>query len=487
MSQIRKHSIKGITDVLASTDAASKSYFDSINKLSPEPSGFDYNTTIVENNYSSSNFDNWAIRTLSDNISSNTINYLAGAVSDEYYVIGGGSGIQNIQKSTDGTIWSVVGVEAPGPTTTIEDIVYSEEYYFVSPLYAVSTDTVVWSLRTSGDLLDAVQAAGYGGGVYLTLGRGSDGAFTSIGKISASTDTIHWTYRTSIYSSNNYYGRSYAYHSGTNTHVAGGNGLNGSGGEIHISTDSVVWTVALTVGDTNFGTTYYDYENQLIFSAGVNSALYVSTDTLSWSARTVNGAIGLGKDIQSIAWDSRKKLYYLSSTGRVFASSTDSIVWTEESSPLSADNTSAYILSSDRNNSTIVFSNHNEITTSLSLLDSNPGRFLSVDYDEIFIEQETNLEELGFVNDSAFNSYPDAESGVYGNGYFLQYFYWSTDSNLSKLAASTDGNQWVVRTFDGIGVANLYVAAYGNGYYLMAGRDIDTNTLLESTDTIEGE
>ena len=72
MSQIRKHSIKGITDVLASTDAASKSYFDSINKLSPEPSGFDYNTTIVENNYSSSNFDNCSmVRGIS--ISSNLI------------------------------------------------------------------------------------------------------------------------------------------------------------------------------------------------------------------------------------------------------------------------------------------------------------------------------------------------------------------------------------------------------------------------------
>lgn len=486
MSQIRKHSIKGITDVLASTDAASKSYFDSINKLSPGPSGFDYNTTIVENNYSSSNFDNWAIRTLSDNISSNTIRYLAGAVSDEYYVIGGNSGIQNIQKSTDGTIWSAVGASAPGPATTIGDIIYSGEYYFVSPQYAVSTDTVVWSLRTSGDLLDVTQAAGYGGGVYLTLGRGSDGAFTSIGKISASTDTIHWTYRTSAYSTNTNFANSYAYHSGTNTHVAGGTGLNGSGGEIHISTDSVVWTVALTVGSTNFDTTYYDSENQLILSAGVNSELYVSTDTLSWSARTIKGAIGLGKQVNSIAWDSRKKLYYLA-TGRVFASSTDSIVWTEESSPLSADNTSAYILSSDRNNSTILFSNDNEIATSLSLLDSNPGRFLSIDYDDIFVEQETNLEELGFVNDATFNSYPDDDAGVYGSGYFLQFFYWSDDSNLNKLAASTDGNQWVVRTFDGIGVSDLYAAAYGNGYYLMAGRSSGSNTLHASTDTIVWE
>ena len=33
MSQIRKHSIKEITDVLASTDAASKSYVDNATKV----------------------------------------------------------------------------------------------------------------------------------------------------------------------------------------------------------------------------------------------------------------------------------------------------------------------------------------------------------------------------------------------------------------------------------------------------------------------
>ena len=376
MSQIRKHSIKGITDVLASTDAASKSYVDNADKVISS-SGLDYSQSVVNSSYSSSTFNNWILRTLSSAYPGvSSINYTTGVATDDYYVIAGIGGIRNIQKSTDGVIWELLDNISIDNNSNVKRIYYSGEYYFLHPKFVVSTDLIVWTLRTSGFLISnsTTNGAGYGGGIYLAFGYGSDGGFGSKGQVAASTDTIHWTYRTSIYASDSHYANSYAYHEGQNLHITGGPGLNGSGGEIVVSTDSVAWQSAFASGGTNFSTAYYDSENQLALAAGVNSGLYVSTDGFAWSARTAAGGLGSGKSIQSIVWDNVKKLYYISTLqNSASAVSTDTIVWT-------ASDTHGYLLSSNKNNSIIIYSN-TQVQTSLSLTEDSPGRFLVSDYD----------------------------------------------------------------------------------------------------------
>lgn len=188
---------------------------------------------------------------------------------------------------------------------------------------STSTDTVTWTLRTSGFGTNGIQGYTYGNNTHILYGAN--------GNIRASTNGIFWTARTSSTvnslgnAGNTYPGSIYA----NNLHIT-----TGANGAFLISTDSIIWTLRTT----GFGTTTgwaTAYGNSLYLLSSGSGLLRTSTDNITWTLRTTGTTSG----VNSIQYLS-PNYYYFTNGGTIF-SSTDSIVWVSRASGLSALYTSA--------------------------------------------------------------------------------------------------------------------------------------------------
>jgi hypothetical protein len=173
-----------------------------------------------------------------------------------------------------------------------------------------------WTLRTTGHQdssgnLAPVFGVGYAYGQWLAAGQ--------FNAYSTSTDTIHWTRRTTGYGGGNF-NFNFAY-DGDSTLA-----LGSENGRVATSTDTIHWTKR-TMGVPKSASNVYalSYVNNYFLSGHQNAALQASTDAIHWTLRTSGG--DSSKDILSFAYGAGKYLY--GNEGGQIATSTDTIHWTQ--------------------------------------------------------------------------------------------------------------------------------------------------------------
>ena len=192
-----------------------------------------------------------------------------------------------------------------------------------------STDSISWTLRTSG----------FGAAVINTLAYASDKSEKYIaaggsGGVASSTDSIAWRLRTTGFG-NNAISSSY--------YINGLYIVTAAAGNVATSTDAITWRLrtsgfgtseinAITYANDTFiigganGTMAYASLTDILNGTGVFS---VSTDTVSWQVRTVGNGLHLFNNVNSI--NSSGTLYMIggrnSNLTPLLLHSTDTISW----------------------------------------------------------------------------------------------------------------------------------------------------------------
>jgi hypothetical protein len=354
---------------------------------------------------------------------------------------------QNIHKtSTNGIVW--ITVTTP-PASGLSGLGYGGGYYVVGtgdPL-AVSTNYVVWTLRTS------ILVGGnykYAAPWHVKAGL----------TIMSSTDTIVWTIRTLPYTSMNY---AEAIQNNDDNPFLGG-AIDGkyvvynrsTGGftstmSLLISTNTIIWQIRTCPAHNEFYGTYqtmdmsndkiiyapqlptadntqtiYGIDTAYMFGDGNGVTLATSTDTISWTLRTTVAS----EFINSISYGNGKYLLSAVNVSKkpVLMHSTNAIVW-------------------------------NKVNQSI-------------------------------IGNSNVLSFEDRiTSTYYANGYYF------IGGSLSKIGVSTNAINWTARTVPLFDSGNQFVtnplitsiAAYGNAYVIVGSSPsfgIGICNIATSTDTI---
>ena len=390
-----------------------------------------------------------------------------------------------IAVTTDGIVWRLrtdSGLFIDNPR-----ISYANNLFFVSGStgkITTSTDTVVWELRTSGISFSgsgyAIRGISYGDGIYLfnTLG-GLDTLRYAITGVS--TDTIVWTLRSvfttasggvvpyfygNYYANNNFFvyggGQAILIASPTiTTGFSGGSGGSGAYASWQISKDQIEGsTLSVTVGQGGTGgkmiepttwtlrtsgenANFYKiiYNNQLYFLAGT-SGILSSTNSIVWTLRT-SGRSGAQGYFDLIYVNN----LYVASGGissSLLTTSTDSINWTLRTSGFGT---------------TIIQS----LTFGNNLYVASGGATLTSSTDTIVWELRT----------SGFGT-TDIRSLTYANNLYF------AGGDGGTLTSSTDTIVWTYRT-SGFGTSAIYSLTYANNLYFVSG---NSGTLTTSTDAI---
>ena len=202
-------------------------------------------------------------------------------------------------------------------TTDITTSSYGTGYYVIGGAQTLSssTDTIAWSLRTTGTGQTFNQIV-YGD--QYTSGKDIFVAGSSGGAVRSSTDSIGWFLRSSGFGSTAISGATYST-------LNGGEFLLGGA-----STPITTWWQLRTAG-TNISpvsTIYGDLPVPTYLIRLYNTRfLKGSTDTITWTIRT-NG--GSGSTIQSISYGlvGTESVYVSVDSNTQVNTSTDSITWT---------------------------------------------------------------------------------------------------------------------------------------------------------------
>ena len=197
-------------------------------------------------------------------------------------------------------------------------------------LVTVSTDSIVWSLRTVGEVSSACdyRSVIYDCNHWLVAGH-TNAANGSFGSLSASTDTIHWTQRTTGIVDDH---RQIIYNDVKKTYF-----LNSIGCAAASSTDAVNWTlrtIGLSSCATQCGFLSWSGDYYVVSAAGasgagqggtlIQKALSVSTDAIHWTARTIGNT-----DATVMAHGYIHPNYVAYLWCHTVSTSTDTIHWTK--------------------------------------------------------------------------------------------------------------------------------------------------------------
>ena len=225
---------------------------------------FGNNTYIAAGNngiLSSTNAIIWIVRTFNSNI--NTLTF-----GNNIYVAGTGNGI--LGTSTDAIIWTLRTAGFINDVIgSINALIFANNTYIAAGANSVlntSTDTIHWTLRTS-NFSGTIASLAYGTTPTNNFVASGDGVISS-------TNAIIWILRTC---SNSLFATSYA------------NQLYFVGGEFGIlrtSTDTIHWTLR-TSGITDRITSFTFGENIYVFG-GASGRINTSTNAIIWTLRTSN-------------------------------------------------------------------------------------------------------------------------------------------------------------------------------------------------------
>ena len=187
----------------------------------------------------------------------------------------------------------------------------------------VSTDSINWSLRTLGDVSTACNLASviYDCNNWLVTGCSAN-ANNAFGSLSASTDTIHWTQRTTGIPDDH---RQIIYHDVNKTYF-----MNSKGCSTASSTDAIHWTLRTLGQPTCVNICGSLSQSQDYYLMGLNRpirALSVSTDAIHWSRRTT----GVSEYVYGIGYihPNYVAAFHSNHTTPRVSSSTDTIHWTK--------------------------------------------------------------------------------------------------------------------------------------------------------------
>jgi hypothetical protein len=235
--------------------------------------------------------------------------------------------------STDGISWRIRTV----PGNLMQKISYNDNLYVVSvdandANTAISTDTIVWQIRTSGFGTSQINGVTNNGTVWVIGGRvgalatSTQQNLTSTGSgafLRASTDSISWITRTAPIGTLNT-GTSGGFSSAGSYTLAWGTNLS-SNGFLIASTDNIVWelrTAASTISAYTF-----TYGNGIyLYATGGSGAVVTSTDTIVWTLRTAPGSSVIAL-LSSVYGSLPTDTFIVAGSSGYLATSTDSINW----------------------------------------------------------------------------------------------------------------------------------------------------------------
>jgi len=181
-----------------------------------------------------------------------------------------------IRASTNGILWqtrtSSTTVNLGGLSNASPGAIYANNLYLVggntaggNSVYVVSTDSIVWTLRTTGLGYVNTWSVVYGSDLTEKYIISSSSALAS------STDTITWILRTSGFNLNslNYFdGKYYGF---------------SNGGQIRTSTNGIQWSTQVIVAHALYSSAV---SNNSLVTGGASGSVYSSTNGISWILRT---------------------------------------------------------------------------------------------------------------------------------------------------------------------------------------------------------
>ena len=244
----------------------------------------------------------------------------AALITDDYFLASNGFNCR-LYSSTDSFSWELI--YTPPSAKSAQALKYVNGYYFFSTLGSTSItvksiDTETWDeviypnhdSNASGLIMEDMI---YAKNEYIMLTQNS--------RIHVSTDSIHWTARTTGSTSSS---GSIFYDETTDTY------LYGTQQYIEASSDTIHWARRTApMGGPGSGTLgIVKKPNTDFVLACYDGNAAVSTDTIIWTARTsIDTSIISRQDVQSLlCYDD----YYITSSFSGFIKSTDSIAWEYE-------------------------------------------------------------------------------------------------------------------------------------------------------------
>ena len=203
-------------------------------------------------------------------------------------------------------------------------------HWVVGSKISASTDTIHWSARTLPPLPSSTQAWGVAYGDLLLM-TSSDSYFLCV-----STDSIVWTLRTTSIDGNRE-----MFYDGIGTWLVAGGPYGATPNGLVASTDSIHWKRrtlgALVARQTGFAFNGDDLYiiGTFISNTGKSNGLSSSTDTIHWTIRTLGfGSLNTKKVNYSYATSN----FYIVGEGNGLFASTDAIAWTKRTVPFSNGN-----------------------------------------------------------------------------------------------------------------------------------------------------
>ena len=367
--------------------------------------------TSVDNPYTVGGYGplEWTQRTSGNNA------IIQGAMYDgsNFYISGNGG---LLSASTDTIHWRL---RTSRTTVQINNLLFASGqtypyFYCGASVLASSTNSIIWVLRTTANTTT------FNGSIFASGETNPYVIVGSTGRISVSTDTIHWTMRTSGNITNAIL--SIVYNSSTTQKYV----IGRSAGQLQTSTNAIQWISRTTgAGSVSISSIIYQDPN---FVAGCSSgAIIISTNGIQWTLRTS----GFGTtSISKILYENG--IYVASGVSGTCTTSTDTIIWTSRVSGFGATaiNTIVY-----GNNIYLNAGNNGLITTSTTEILSTYGQgaYLAVSSDTITWILRTTGTNTQNITALASNS------SFYVAGH-------QNSISESNIIVSTDSINWIVRT-----------------------------------------
>ncbi len=260
----------------------------------------------------------WTIQTSGVTTSLNAV-----AVADGTFVAAGASGV--ILTSRDGVTWSRA---TSGVTTALNAVAFVKGAFLVGGDNGVllsSPDGAAWSPVSLGGNLTGTLFLSGAGGEGLLLGRG--------GESYAAATATSWR---RLFQGTSEAKQAVLYAGGKFVTVGANTDpiTRATVNPVQISTDGITWTRANT---TMNALTAIAYGQNRYVALGANSAIYTSTDAMTWATGTANATAGF----VSIA--AGPNLFVAGSSGSAIYSSPNGTTWTQRAASLGgAQNGAAY-------------------------------------------------------------------------------------------------------------------------------------------------